>query len=125
MVSRMDGGTTTHQTSVTVEKAAPNKEVTVAPVQAVAEKAKPQAEQEQQQQLPADKAKQLTESMNTFLGSANTQLRFKFHDKLNEYYVTIVDSNTDEVVREIPSKKLMDIHAAMREFVGLLVDRKI
>jgi len=84
-----------------------------------------QADSEQQQQLPADKARQLTESMNTFLGSANTQLRFKFHDKLNEYYVTIVDSKTDEVIREIPSKKLMDIHAAMREFVGLLVDRKI
>ena len=63
--------------------------------------------------------------MNSFLESANTQLRFKFHDELNEYYVTIVNSNTDEVIREIPSKKLLDIHAAMREFVGLLVDQKI
>ena len=52
-------------------------------------------------------------------------MRFKLHDKLNEYYVTIVDMKTDEVVREIPSKKLLDIHAAMREFVGLLVDRKV
>lgn len=75
--------------------------------------------------LSADKAKTLTESMNSFLESANTQLRFKFHDELNEYYVTIVNSNTDEVIREIPSKKLLDIHAAMREFVGLLVDQKM
>ena len=119
----MDGLAATHQTSVSVEKATPNKEVTVAPEQATAENVQPQAEQEKQ--LPADKAKQLTESMNAFLGSANTQLRFQFHEKLNEYYVTVVDSNTDEVIREIPSKKLMDIHAAMREFVGLLVDQKI
>jgi len=119
----MDGGTTMHHASVSVEKVALNKEVTVVPVQAVVEKVQPQADQEQQ--LPADKAKQMTDSMNTFLESANTQLRFKFHEKLNEYYVTIVDSKTDEVIREIPSKKLMDIHAAMREFVGLLVDRKI
>lgn len=118
MVSRMDGGTTMHHASVSVEKVALNKEVTVVPVQAVVEKVQPQ-------ELPADKAKQMTDSMNTFLESANTQLRFKFHEKLNEYYVTIVDSKTDEVIREIPSKKLMDIHAAMREFVGLLVDRKI
>lgn len=123
MVSRMDGGTTMHHASVSVEKVALNKEVTVVLVQAVVEKVQPQADQEQQ--LPADKAKQMTDSMNTFLESANTQLRFKFHEKLNEYYVTIVDSKTDEVIREIPSKKLMDIHAAMREFVGLLVDRKI
>ncbi|KAA0967090.1 flagellar protein FlaG [Sporosarcina sp. ANT_H38] len=114
----MDGGTATHQASVSGGKAAP-----VVQVQAVVEKVQPQAEQEQQ--LPVDKAKQMTDSMNTFLESASTQLRFKFHEKLNEYYVTIVDSKTDEVIREIPSKKLMDIHAAMREFVGLLVDRKI
>lgn len=123
MVSRMDGGTVTRQASVSVEKAAPDKEVMVAQTQPVAEQAQPQANQEQQ--FPAEKAKQMTDSMNTFLGSANTQLRFKFHEGLNEYYVTIIDSKTDEVIREIPSKKLMDIHAAMREFVGLLVDRKI
>ncbi|MFJ7932839.1 flagellar protein FlaG [Sporosarcina sp. NPDC096371] len=123
MVGRMDSGAVTHQANVPVEKVATDKEVSVAPVQAVVEKAQPQVNQEQK--MPADKARQLTDSMNTFLASANTQLRFKFHDKLNEYYVTIVDSTTDEVIREIPSKKLMDIHAAMREFVGLLVDEKI
>lgn len=123
MVSRMDGGTATHQASVSVAKAAPDKEVTVVQEKAIAEKVLPQADQEQQ--LPADKAKQMTDSMNTILESVNTQLRFKFHEKLNEYYVTIVDSTTDEVIREIPSKKLLDIHAAMREFVGMLVDEKI
>jgi flagellar protein FlaG len=123
MVSRVDGGTVVNQASVSAEKTAPATEVSVAQVQAIQEKVQQKADNEQQ--LPADKAKQVTDSMNTFLESANTQLRFKFHEKLNEYYVTIVDSKTDEVIREIPSKKLMDIHAAMREFVGLLVDRKI
>lgn len=123
MVSRMDGGTAVNQAGAAAEKTAPAMEVAVVQVQAIQEKVQQKADTEQQ--LPADKARQVTDSMNTFLESANTQLRFKFHDKLNEYYVTIVDSKTDEVIREIPSKKLMDIHAAMREFVGLLVDRKI
>ena len=119
----MDGGTAVNQAGAAAEKTAPVMEVAVVQVQAIQEKVQQKADTEQQ--LPADKAMQVTDSMNTFLESANTQLRFKFHDKLNEYYVTIVDSKTDEVIREIPSKKLMDIHAAMREFVGLLVDRKI
>ena len=76
-------------------------------------------------ELSKESAKQMTDSMNRFLETVDTQLKFKFHDQLNEYYVTIVDSKTDKVVREIPSKKLMDIHAAMREFIGLLVDHKI
>lgn len=70
-------------------------------------------------------AKTMTESMNKFLQSADAQLKFVFHEDLNEYYVTIINPATDEVIREIPSKKLMDIHAAMKEFVGILVDRKI
>ena len=123
MVSRMDGGAVVNQANVLAEKMVPDTEVSVVQVQALQEKVQQKADNEQQ--LPADKAKQVTDSVNMFLESANTQLRFKLHEKLNEYYVTIVDSTTDEVIREIPSKKLLDIHAAMREFVGLLVDRKI
>lgn len=122
MISRMDGGGSIQQAGIAVENTAPGTKITVLEVPAIAKKAQ---HAESEQQLPIEKAKRMTESMNTFLESANTQLRFKLHDKLNEYYVTIVDMKTDEVVREIPSKKLMDIHAAMREFVGLLVDQKI
>jgi flagellar protein FlaG len=123
MVSRMAGGIEMQQASVPTEKVATDIEVSVAEVKAVQGKVEQQSDNGKE--LPIDKAKQMTASMNKFLETANTQLRFKFHEKLHEYYVTIVDSNTDEVIREIPSKKLLDIHAAMREFVGLLVDRKI
>lgn len=64
-------------------------------------------------------------SLNDFLQPTHTSLKFELHDKLNEYYVTIVDDTTREVVREIPSKKLLDMHAAMAEYLGLLVDKKI
>ncbi|PID23317.1 flagellar protein FlaG [Sporosarcina sp. P7] len=80
---------------------------------------------ELQVKLSKSEAKELTNGMNKFLESANVQLRFKFHEQLNEYYVTIVDPETEEVVREIPPKKLLDIHAAMRDFIGLLIDHKI
>ncbi|MER2261222.1 MAG: flagellar protein FlaG [Psychrobacillus sp.] len=79
----------------------------------------------EQEQLPAVKVKKMTDSMNKFLESTMTELRFKYHDELETYYVTLIDSKTDEVVREIPSKKLMDMYAAMCEFVGLFVDKKI
>jgi len=81
--------------------------------------------QDDQTPLPADKAKKMTESINRFMETTNTNLRFQFHEDLKEYYVTIVDSKTNELVKEIPSKKLMDIYAAMRDFLGLMVDHKI
>jgi flagellar protein FlaG len=67
----------------------------------------------------------IIEGMNEFLQPSNTSLKFELHEKLNEYYVTIVDDITQEVVKEIPSKKMLDMYAAMTEFVGLMVDKKI
>ena len=70
-------------------------------------------------------AEKMTESLNKFLETTSTKLRYEYHEKLNKYYVTLVDKQTDEVVQEIPNKKLMDMHAAMLDFVGVLIDRKI
>nr|WP_106783752.1 flagellar protein FlaG [Lysinibacillus timonensis] len=75
--------------------------------------------------LPAEKVQQMTESLNTLLETTNTKLRYEFHEKLEKYYVTLVDSKTDQVVQEIPNKKLMDMYAAMLDFVGLFIDKKI
>ncbi|MEH6940746.1 flagellar protein FlaG [Bacillus sp. JJ722] len=64
-------------------------------------------------------------SMNQFLQVSNTHLKFEFHEELQEYYVAIVDNVTQEVIKEIPPKKMLDIYASMTEFLGLLVDKKI
>ncbi|MBP2241996.1 flagellar protein FlaG [Cytobacillus eiseniae] len=69
--------------------------------------------------------REIVDSMNTFLEPAQTSIRFEYHEKLNEYYVRIVNDTTEETVKEIPSKKLLDFYAAMTEFVGLMVDEKI
>lgn len=68
---------------------------------------------------------EVVNGLNDFLQSTHTSLKFELHDKLNEYYVTIVDDKTNEIIREIPSKKMLDVHAAMAEYLGLLVDKKI
>ncbi|WP_394186912.1 flagellar protein FlaG [Metabacillus halosaccharovorans] len=67
----------------------------------------------------------LVKGINDFVKTTSTHIQFELHEKLNEYYVTIVDDHTKEVVREIPSKKVLDVYAAMTEFIGLLVDKKI
>lgn len=72
-----------------------------------------------------EKVEEVVKGLNEFLNPAHTSIKFKFHEKLNEYYVTVVDDNTNEVIKEIPSKKLLDTYAMMAEHLGLLVDKKI
>lgn len=81
---------------------------------------KKQLEQPTKEQLET-----VVKGFNDFIKSSSTHIQFKLHEKLNEYYVTIVDDHTKEVVREIPSKKVLDVYAAMTEFIGLIIDRKI
>lgn len=54
----------------------------------------------------------------------NRSLRFKIHERLNEVIVEVVDSETEEVIREIPPEKLLDMFANMLELAGLLVDER-
>lgn len=68
---------------------------------------------------------QAIDNLNNFLEPVRRNLKFELHDKLEKYYVTVVDSTTDEVIKEIPPKQILDMYAEMAEFMGLLVDRKI
>ncbi|MEJ8778808.1 flagellar protein FlaG [Pseudogracilibacillus sp. ICA-222130] len=65
------------------------------------------------------------ERMNHFIDPFQTNLKFVFHEELNEYYVTVVNPVTEEIIREIPPKKMLDMYAAMTEFVGIVVDEQV
>lgn len=75
--------------------------------------------------FPKEKVEEIVDGMNKLLEASPTALKFEFHEKLNEYYVKIIDEKTKEIVREIPPKKMLDYYAAMTEFIGLIVDKKI
>jgi flagellar protein FlaG len=81
--------------------------------------------QEGSQPVPKEKLEGVVEGLNKYLQQSQTALKFQYHEKLQEYYVTLVDEKTKEVVREIPPKKMLDFYAAMTEFLGLIVDKKI
>lgn len=68
---------------------------------------------------------EVVEGLNKFLKPSLSSLKFEFHEGLNEYYITIIDEETKEVIKEIPPKKLLDLYQAMAEYVGLMVDKKI
>ena len=72
-----------------------------------------------------EQLEEVIESINGFMQPSHTSLKFELHEKLNDYYVTVIDDDTKEVVREIPSKKMLDLYAAMKEFMGLVIDEKI
>lgn len=64
------------------------------------------------------------ENANRALKMSNSYMKFSIHEKTHEIMVRIVDSDTNEVIREIPSEKVLDMVAKMWELAGVLVDEK-
>lgn len=65
------------------------------------------------------------QAANKLLEPTQVHIEFELHEKLNEYYVKVINNKTDEVIKEIPSKEWLDFYAAMAEFMGFLVDKSI
>jgi flagellar protein FlaG len=119
MIEKVTGGPTSLQSLINPKSIENNQEVKQ--IQTEDE----QSNSIQQEPVTKEKVESVVRGMNEFLSVSNTHLKFEFHDKLQEYYVTIVDDKSREVIKEIPSKKVLDMHAAMTEFIGLMVDKKI
>ncbi|MCG8398448.1 flagellar protein FlaG [Bacillus atrophaeus] len=73
----------------------------------------------------SSQVEQTIHKANTLLEPSQVHLKFELHEKLDEYYVKVVDSKTEAVIREIPPKQWLDFYAAMAEFIGLLVDKSM
>ncbi|WP_163539830.1 flagellar protein FlaG [Gracilibacillus sp. YIM 98692] len=75
--------------------------------------------------ISKEEAAGMVDGLNQFLKETNTNIRYEFHDKLDKYYVTIIDSESEEVIKEIPPKKLLDVYASMAELMGFITHEQI
>ena len=79
----------------------------------------------QESELISEKAVfEAIEDANKALEMVNKRFEFSVHEKTKEIMVKIVDSETDEVIREIPPEKILDLVAKICEMAGILVDER-
>ncbi|MCL1878187.1 MAG: flagellar protein FlaG [Defluviitaleaceae bacterium] len=62
--------------------------------------------------------------VNASLGTYGRHLDIRHHEATNRVVVTVYDSRTNEVVREIPPQEVLDAHANMLEMVGIFVNTR-
>ncbi len=78
-----------------------------------------------EQEISKEKLQQAVNTINEFLQINHNASKFVFHDGLDRYFVQVVDTQTEEVVKEIPPKKLLDAFYEMQKLLGMIVDEKI
>ncbi|USY54995.1 flagellar protein FlaG [Bacillus sp. 1780r2a1] len=65
------------------------------------------------------------EEINRKLAPTFVSVRFQLHEKSHTYFAQVVNAETNEVIREIPPEKLLDMHAEMERLAGLVIDQKM
>ncbi|RMH51332.1 MAG: flagellar protein FlaG [Zetaproteobacteria bacterium] len=82
------------------------------------------AEKQADPQVTEQRLAEAVRAGNAALAGKNEHLSFGYEKRLNLLYVQIRDNRTGEVIREIPSKDFIRHALAMKESIGLILDKK-
>ncbi|MBO8129203.1 MAG: flagellar protein FlaG [Peptococcaceae bacterium] len=85
-------------------------------------------EQHDTQENQAPTEEQLVKALEKLTRTAyifDRMFHFLIHKESERVMVQIIDRETEEVIKEIPPEKILDIVARIQELVGLLIDEKV
>ncbi|WP_352418312.1 flagellar protein FlaG [Proteiniborus sp.] len=78
-----------------------------------------------QRKYTEEEIKSAIGSVNKAINPYDRRLEFSIHEGTRYISVKVIDTNTDEVIREIPPEKILDMVAKLWELAGIIVDKKI
>lgn len=93
----------------------------------LAEDLMPKDASELNKQNKEDIQKQLSETveeLNSQLDLLGTDLKFGFNDKIDIMYVNVHEKSSGKLIRKFPTDEAMRLAEHMKEFVGILFDKK-
>ncbi|MFP4333699.1 MAG: flagellar protein FlaG [Campylobacterales bacterium] len=95
------------------------KEIPKSPTENMEKLQKEMSKEEQSENL-----KNLVEEMNRRIDPLNLSVKFGFSDDIEAMYVSVLEKNTDRVIRQFPSEEAIDLMKKMDEIVGMIFDQK-
>jgi flagellar protein FlaG len=93
------------------------------------EAAKPQVQQEEQQQfvkpgsMDEDDVKNMTQELNKAMERANSNLEFKYHKEVNMMSVAVVDKTSGKVIKELPPEEMVNNMIKSKIWIGAFLDK--
>lgn len=82
----------------------------------------PNAQHGEQENIAGEEIIAIIEHADMKFEIRNTRSEFSVHEKTNEIMIKIY--RDDQLIKEIPPEKILDMVAKMMEMAGLLVDEK-
>lgn len=64
------------------------------------------------------------EDTNRIIFGSDNHFQFRVHERTNRIMVKLIDNETNEIIKEFPPEKILDMMANLWELVGILVDER-
>ncbi len=68
--------------------------------------------------------KEAVKNLNAQMDMLNTNIKFGFNDKIEALYVNVLEKSSGKLIRKFPTEEAMKLAEHMKEFVGMLFDKK-
>ncbi|MBI5454414.1 MAG: flagellar protein FlaG [Deltaproteobacteria bacterium] len=79
---------------------------------------------EAKRDLPPQEVEAIASDVQIQLKRLNTELRFEIDKNSEEMVIKIIDPETRQVIRQIPSEELLAIRERMEELIGVLYNAR-
>lgn len=73
-------------------------------------------------ELSRENLKSLAETLNSAANALNKRIAFSFNEKINRVVLKVINTENNEVVREIPPRELVRVYEHIHELIGMFVD---
>lgn len=74
--------------------------------------------------LTQDEMDSLTQKMTKLMELINSNIHFKLHEGTDRMMVQVIDTRDGTVLKEFPPQELLDTLGKIKEYVGILLDKK-
>jgi len=88
----------------------------------------PVQEKEKTEEITKEQAEEITKNINKMVKLVSGKLEFTVHEGTKRIMIRVVDTQTNEVIREIPPEMVLNANAKFREvlhLIGILMDEKV
>jgi len=63
--------------------------------------------------------------LNTYMQNLNRSLQFSVDEQSGDTVIKVIDSETDELIRQIPAEELLVLRSSLEEYRGMLLEMRV
>ena len=79
---------------------------------------------EAEENIAGERLEDAVNKINNHLLGINAQFQYRIHEGTERVMVKLVDMETNDVIKEIPPEKMLDMVAEIWKRVGLVIDKQ-